>query len=89
MSGDPFSGLSRPQLEALSSVAFGGHGFGLAPRTMAVLEDRGLVTPTERRMGADRFGPIVVKAWEMSLDVHMAFCAWCAENDSITEPDHA
>lgn len=75
-----FSKLSKPQLDALCSAAFGGHGAGCSPRTLAVLEAHGLIERSQRTVGRDRFGPIEVPDWETPMHVHVAFCAWCAEH---------
>jgi hypothetical protein len=85
MSVPDFTRLSEAQVRALGNVAFGGHGAGCSPRTMDVLEKRGLIMPFTRSMGMDGFGPVLVKAWYMPTAVHIAFCAWCG--DLIVEDD--
>jgi hypothetical protein len=79
MSAAPFAGLTKPQKRALADVAFGGDGTGFSPRTLVVLRDRGLIESYDRRVGRDRFGEIVVKAWTMPIPVHIEFCAWVVE----------
>jgi hypothetical protein len=79
VSGNAFDSLSKAQLDALCSVAFGGHGDGKNPRTLAALERMGLISPYEDEIGVpDRFGAKIVQRWEMSLGTHVEFCAWCA-----------
>lgn len=78
MSGEmQFDALSDRQLDALCNVAFGGHGSGIAPRTLASLHKRGLIEPVERH---DRQGNLLfaITTWTMPLHVHVAFCAWCS-----------
>jgi hypothetical protein len=72
-----FKSLSHRQLDALCSVAFGGNGYGFAPRTLESLERKGLIEPVEITatvMGAMSF---THKRWEMPISVHLDFCEFC------------
>jgi hypothetical protein len=67
---------SRVQIEAFERIATGDDG-GHAPRTLAALEKRGLITLHETLVPGDV--PVRVKIPVVPLPVHYAWCAWCTE----------
>jgi hypothetical protein len=79
--GEPikFSRLGQRQIDALSNVAFGGKGTGVAPSMLKRLAAKGLIEP-EIQTGSDRFGSYSWAVWSMPLSVHIQFCAFCAQS---------
>lgn len=48
-------------------------------RLLPKLESEGLVQRVERVVRVDRFGPITVKGWELTLAGNAAYCLTCTE----------
>lgn len=71
-SPDLFSRLTRRQIDALASVAFGGHGHGFSRRTLESLVGMDLLD-----QGDVVEGNFSYVAYDMPVAVHIAFCAWC------------
>lgn len=81
-----YKGLSAKQDEALANIALGGDGRGVHRATLAVLEKRGFIVGHDWEIARDRFGPVIVKAYEMPIAEHMEWCRWCAEH--YPEPEN-
>jgi hypothetical protein len=69
-----FDALTRPQINMLANVAFGGTGQGLYHRTGRALVQRELLVEHTRLDGGFRW-----VEYTMPLPVHIEFCAWCAD----------
>jgi hypothetical protein len=72
-----FTGLTEDQQALLTFQGWepGGVLPQPTPQTVRKLIDRGLVVPyTVEHAGLD------VRAYAVPIDVHMAWCAWCAEH---------
>ena len=81
---NPLSDLTAPQVAAFERVAVGMEPMA-AQRTIAALLKRGMIQKIGmKRLGTDRFGPIEIPVYEVPIRLHMAWCAWCAEN--VEEP---
>lgn len=75
-----FTGLTAPQRGVLAMQGWQpGAGQQPRPRTVAKLVERGLVV--ERDIV---FCGVAMKAYEVPLDVHAAFCEWCSANGEMT-----
>lgn len=77
-----FDGLTKAQEDALAQIALLSDGSGMNPRTLRVLEERGLIVGEDVVVGRDVLGPIVVRKYQMPIQEHMRWCAWCAANVS-------
>lgn len=79
MSGYDFSGLTTAQQELLTFQGWE-PGSKLLPKprpqTVRKLLERGLVV--ERPV---QFMGITIKAYDVPLETHMAWCAWCSERE--------
>lgn len=49
------------------------------------LEADGLVRKVRRELRPDRFGPIVVEGWELTLAGNAAYCLTCTDGDGDEE----
>lgn len=77
LSGFDFTGLTAPQRGVLAMQGWQpGSGQQPRPRTVAKLVERGLVV--ERDIV---FCGVAMKAYEVPMDVHAAFCEWCSKQE--------
>lgn len=54
--------------------------------TLKALKAKGLIEEDEPRIvGRDRFGDIKIPQWSVPLPVHMQWCKWCSEQNSIQQ----
>lgn len=67
--------LTPAQRDVLGAIACGQDG-GHHPKTLAVLERLGLIAGHEIAMAG--WPPVTVTRWEVPLDVHIQWAAWCA-----------
>ena len=61
-----------------------GHSFGIVQSKSMVLpklEAEGLARRVERTVSVDRFGPVTVKGWELTLSGNLAYCMHCGDGD--------
>lgn len=87
-----FHNLTPAQDKAFGQIAIGQHPF-CSPKTIRALLDKGLIKEGEDKKiygkgnsPIDRI-PVVVKDYYVPLDIHMEWCAWCAEQNIEEEEE--
>lgn len=81
----PCAGLSARATEVFEQIAVN-EDTGHHPRILKQLVERGLIEPREETVaGPFRGTTIAVTRYSVPMPVHMAWCAWCAEN--VTDED--
>lgn len=78
-----FSGLTPAQQELLTFQGWepGTRMRQPRPQTVRKLLERGLVV--ERPM---QFMGVAIKAYDVPIPIHMAWCAWCSEQERARAP---
>ena len=82
-----FRNLSQYQSDVFELIAINQDG-GHHPRTLEVLEKKGLITKHEVQTYGkgnspiDRI-PMIIYRYSVPLAVHMEWCEWCAEQPEV------
>lgn len=71
-----FRNLPQRQAEVFEQIAIGGNNGALwNPRTLDLLERKGLITSKEQRLGGKL--PLIIKSYEIPLGIRMEWSQWC------------
>ncbi len=72
------AGCTKRQIEVFEQICIGQIP-DAAPATLNVLLSKKLVECERETVGKDRFGPITLPHWSVSIPIHMQWCQWCSE----------
>lgn len=76
--------LTERQRDVLGLVCIN-QDTGHHPATLAALERRGLIVGRFQTLGAGTSLEVVVQRWSVPLAVHVAWCAWCSEQEEVAD----
>lgn len=72
-----FEGLTKGQHQVFSQIATG-NDRGHSPRTLKTLVDKGYISVIPVTLPG--WPPVMVNRYEVPIDLHIRWCAWCADN---------
>jgi len=72
-----FEGLTRKQHEVFAQIATG-NDRAHHSKTLQALQAKGFIVATPRKLPG--WPPVTVNTYDVPIDVHIRWCAWCAEN---------
>lgn len=78
MTDHPCKGMTKAQRAAFERIAIGQPPMA-AHKVLLKLRERGLVDYTDKIVGRDALGKIIVPEWFVPFAIHAQWCEWCSE----------
>lgn len=78
MTDHPCKGMTRAHRVAFERIAIN-QPPGAGHKILKALREKGLIDYTDRVLGRDALGAIVVPEWFVPLPIHAQWCGWCSE----------